>query len=246
MESLVDVFSSFCYYPFPQLYQLPAVLECPKITLVVSPLLSLIQDQENQMNEFVPNACVSFTSGMGVTRHTENWNRVHDPNGGVMMILVTPEKVFKSNKLKVELQKLQHQNRLGRFVIDECHCACQWGHDFRPDYAKISVLRTHFPQVPILAVTATASDQVRQDCISIFQLSADHMYFRSSADRPNLRYQVRPKESANEVIQDMVMFIRQNHPKSAGIVYTYSRKDADTVARQLQDEGIKAEAYHSE
>ncbi|KAG7369029.1 ATP-dependent DNA helicase RecQ [Nitzschia inconspicua] len=228
------------------LYQLPAVLESPKITLVVSPLLSLIQDQENQMNDFVPHSCVSFTSGMGAELHNANWSRVRDVTGGVMMILVTPEKVFKSNKLKSELQKLEEQNRLGRFVIDECHCACQWGHDFRPDYAKISVLRTHFPRVPILAVTATASDQVREDCAKIFQLSSDYAYFRSTANRPNLKYQVRPKESAADVIQDMVAFIRENHPRSAGIVYTYSRKDADTVARDLCSAGIVAESYHSD
>jgi hypothetical protein len=137
------------------LYQLPAVLEFPKITLVVSPLLSLIQDQEDQMNGFVRNSCVSFSSGMSVTEQNMNWNKIRDVNSGVMMILVTPERVFKSNKLKSELQKLEEQNRLGRFVIDECHCACQWGHDFRPDYAKLQVLRQHFPQVPILAVTAT-------------------------------------------------------------------------------------------
>jgi len=226
------------------LYQLPAVLESPKITVVVSPLLSLIQDQEDQMNGFVRNSCVSFTSGIGQGQHNENWKRVRDVGGGIMMILVTPERVFKSGKLKSELQNLDEQNRLGRFVIDECHCACQWGHDFRPDYAKLRVLRQHFPHIPILAVTATASEQVRKECVQIFQLSADHSFFRSTADRPNLKYQVRPKES--NVIQDMAEFIKGKHPRAAGIVYTYSRKDADTVASELCDEGIIAESYHSD
>jgi ATP-dependent helicase YprA (DUF1998 family) len=108
-------------------YQLPMILERPKVTLVISPLLSLIQDQQQQMNSFLPDSCVSFTSGMGTSEHTQNWQRVRDPNGGVGMILVTPEKVYKSNKLKSELQKLYEQQRLARFVIDECHCACQWG-----------------------------------------------------------------------------------------------------------------------
>ena len=107
------------------LYQLPAVLESPKVTVVVSPLLSLIQDQEDQMNGFVRNSCVSFTSGMGASQHNDNWRRVRDVAGGIVMILVTPERVFKSNKLRSELQNLDEQNRLGRFVIDECHCACQ-------------------------------------------------------------------------------------------------------------------------
>ena len=113
------------------LYQLPAVLESPKVTVVVSPLLSLIQDQEDQMNGFVRNSCVSFTSGMGASQHNENWRRVRDVAGGIMMILVTPERVFKSGKLKSELQNLDEQNRLGRFVIDECHCACQVREELR-------------------------------------------------------------------------------------------------------------------
>mmetsp|Transcript_15986 Transcript_15986/g.37020 ORF Transcript_15986/g.37020 Transcript_15986/m.37020 type:complete len:940 (+) Transcript_15986:227-3046(+) len=226
------------------LYQLPAVLESPKVTVVVSPLLSLIQDQEEQMNSFVRNSCVSFTSGMGTSQHNDNWKRVRDVSGGIMMMLVTPERVFKSGKLKSELQNLDAQNRLGRFVIDECHCACQWGHDFRPDYAKLRVLRQHFPHVPILAVTATASEQVRKECVQIFQLSRGHAFFRSTADRPNLTYQVRPKES--NVIQDMADFIKSKHPRSAGIVYTYSRKDADTVASELCEQGIIAESYHSD
>ena len=123
-------------------------------------------------------------------------------------------------------------------------CNAQWGHDFRPDYAKLRVLRQHFPHIPILAVTATASEQVRKECVQIFQLSRDHAFFRSTADRPNLMYQVRPKES--NVIQEMANFIKSKHPRSAGIVYTYSRKDADTVASELCEEGIIAESYHSE
>ena len=235
-------------------YQLPALLELnnntantpKKVTVVVSPLLSLIQDQEDQTNSFQPGSCVSFTSGIGTTQHAQNWQRVRDPNGGVGMILVTPEKVYKSNKLRFELQKLFQQGRIGRFVVDECHCACQWGHDFRPDYAKLGVLKNHFPSVPILAVTATASDRVREDCCSILQLDNNYRFFRSTANRPNLRYQVRPKESATGVLEDMAAFIKEHHPRAAGIIYTYSRKDADTVADQLVERGIFAEAYHSD
>jgi hypothetical protein len=226
-------------------YQLPAILEQPKVTLVVSPLLSLIQDQQEQMNHFLPNSCVSFTSGMGQSQHTQNWHRVRDPNGGVAMVIVTPEKVHKSNKLKSELQKLYQQGRLGRFVIDECHCACQWGHDFRPDYAKLGMLKIHFPDVPVLAVTATASEQVRHDCTNILRLDQHYRFFRSTANRPNLTYQVRPKDSAADVLHNMTAFIKLKHATSAGIIYTYSKKDADTVAGELCNRGIIAEAYHS-
>ena len=272
-------------------YQLPVVLERTqrKVTLVISPLLSLIQDQQQQMNQFVPNSCVSFTSGMGTAEHTANWQRVRDPEAGVGMIIVTPEKVHKSNKLKSELEKLYKQGRLSRFVIDECHCACQWGmcfllcllrlglaglgfgglemrihaqdvfsylgfslfffllgHDFRPDYAKLGQLKSHFPSIPVLAVTATASARVRQDCVQILRISRNYQFYRSSANRPNLTYQVRPKLTPSQVIDDMVEFIQTKHNKSPGIIYTYSRKDADTVAEQLREHGIESEAYHSE
>lgn len=95
-----------------------------------------------------------------------------------------------------------------------------------------------------MAVTATASENVRQDCVQIFQLSRDYAFFRSTANRPNLAYQVRPKKA--DVIEDMAEFIKTKHPQSAGIVYAYSRKDADTVAFELTELGIVAESYHSE
>ncbi len=105
-------------------YQLPALLEgrsqSRKITLVVSPLLSLIRDQEEQMNEFTAGSALAFTSGIGTSEQTRRWNLVRDRNSGVCIIFVTPERVFKSNKLRSELEKLNDQNRLGRFVIDEC------------------------------------------------------------------------------------------------------------------------------
>ena len=233
-------------------YQLPALLEgqaSGKVTMVISPLLSLIKDQEDQMNAFFPNSALSFTSGLvgGATEHARRWDLVRDPNAGVCLIFVTPEKVHNSGKLKSELQKLHEQGRLGRFVIDECHCACQWGHDFRPDYAKLGILKAHFPTVPILAVTATASDKVREECIHILQMNPQHLFFRSTANRPNLHYSVKLKDDGKDaVLDDMANFIQEKWPTGAGIIYTYSKKDADTVADRLLERGIVAEAYHSE
>jgi len=233
-------------------YQLPALLEGKsqerKITIVVSPLLSLIRDQEEQMNNFSRGTATSFSSGLGSAEQTQRWNAVRDPDGGVCLILVTPEKVFKSGKLKSELEKLNRQNRLGRFVIDEAHCASQWGHDFRTDYTKIGILKQHFPHVPLIAVTATASDRVREDCCNILRISRNYQFFRSSANRPNLKYCVKVKpEKADELIEAMAEFIQEHHPRNAGIIYCFSKKEANTVSEKLSNTfGITAKAYHSD
>jgi RecQ family ATP-dependent DNA helicase len=229
-------------------YQLPALYEgrfggtTQKVTLVISPLLSLIQDQEEQMNMFAPGSAVSFTSSIGTAEHNRRWSQVQDPNSGVCLIFCTPEKVSKSNRLCSELDKLHVKNRLGRFVIDEAHCACQWGHDFRPDYAKLGKLKSHFPSIPIIAVTATASDRVREDVCEILRIRNDYQFFRSTFCRPNLIYSVMPKpDSKDTIIELMVNFIKTKYPRDAGIVYTYSRKDADNVADALCSLGVIAE-----
>jgi ATP-dependent DNA helicase Q1 len=238
-------------------YQLPAILEgkstSRKVTVVVSPLLSLIQDQEEQMNHYCPNSAVSFTSAnrklsskQDVPQQQKQWSRVKNPDGGVCIILVTPERIHKSKVFMHQLQSLNHQGRLGRFVIDEAHCATQWGHDFRPDYAQLGKLKQNFPHIPLLALTATASDPVRKDVCQILRLKPTHIFLRSSANRPNLKYSVRCKPDTKEkLIEQMVQFIQEFHPKHAGIVYTFSRKEADDVAKQLKNNKIAAAAYHS-
>jgi RecQ family ATP-dependent DNA helicase len=234
-------------------YQLPALIEGRgperKVSFVISPLLSLIQDQEEQMNAFEPGSAISFTSSIqgGQAEHARRWDMVRDPKQGMCLVFVTPEKVSKSGKLRSEMEKLFNQGRLGRFVIDECHCACQWGHDFRPDYAQLGILKRHFPSIPVIAVTATASDKVRQDCCTILALGTNYRFFRSTANRLNLLYSVRPKPDGKDaVVDEMVTFIKEKYPQSAGIVYTLSRKDADTVASCLCEYGVVARPYHSD
>ena len=235
-------------------YQLPALWEgryqaARKVTFVISPLISLIQDQEDQMNDFAPGSAISFSSGLqgGNAEHARRWAMVRDPEQGVCLVFVTPEKVHKSKKLQNEMEKLYAQGRLGRFVVDECHCACQWGHDFRPDYAQLGILKSHFPSIPLIAVTATASDKVRHDVCQILRLGSNYRFFRSTANRPNLRYSIRPKKDTKDAfVSDMVDYIKKHHPYETGIVYTFSKKDADTVADKLCDLGVVARAYHSD
>lgn len=232
-------------------YQLPALVEgkspARKITLVVSPLLSLIHDQEAQMNGFCKGSATSFTSGIPKPEQTKRWNLVRDPNSGVCIIFVTPERVSKSNQLMKELEKLNQHGRLGRFVIDECHCASQWGFDFRPDYTKLGKLKRHFPYVPLIAVTATASDRVTENCCEILALGKNYKLFRSTADRPNLKYSIKIKDDNSEnVVKEMVEFIKKKHRNNSGIVYTLSKKDANSVAEKMRNLGITAKAYHSD
>jgi len=233
-------------------YQLPAFIEgrspARKLTLVISPLLSLIRDQVDQTNQFLPNSATSFVSGMpgGASEQARRWELVRNPDSGLCIFFVTPERVHKSNKLRSELEKLHANQRLGRFVIDEAHCATMYGHDFRPDYAKLGILKKHFPNIPLIAVTATASDRVREDCCRILRIDPNHNFFRSSADRQNLTYHVKSKpDSKDAVVKDMVTFIQTHHPKHAGIVYTFSRREADEVATKLESHGISARSYHS-
>jgi ATP-dependent DNA helicase Q1 len=120
------------------------------------------------------------------------------------------------------------------------------GFDYRPDYAKLGVLREAFPYIPIMAVTATASERVRHDVCDILQVSRNCCFFRSSSNRPNLTYQVRQKGTGPAVLDSMATFIKDEHAGQPGIVYAYSRKDADTVAEELCSRGIVAESYHSE
>lgn len=234
-------------------YQLPAVIESEsnqcKVTVVISPLISLIRDQEEQMNQFRAGSALSFYSNMvgGTTEQARRWGLVRDANAGVGLIFVTPEKVTKSGRFKSEMEKLNNQGRLGRFVVDECHCACQWGHDFRPDYRQLGILKHHFPNTPMLAVTATASERVRHDCAEILRLGRNYRFFRSTANRPNLTYSIRyKKDSKDAVVKDMVDFINQYHANQAGIIYTFSKKEADQVADSLCNHGIVARAYHSD
>ena len=128
-------------------------------------------------------------------------------------------------------------------MVDEAHCCCGMGHDFRPDYRKLGILKKSFPKVPMLAVTATATDVIREDVVKTLKMNRGYKRFESSRVRSNLRYSIRDK-TAN-VLDDMADFVKQQHKNDSGIVYVWSQKDADSIASELQSRRISAEAYHA-
>uniref|UniRef100_A0A0E0DEF4 DNA 3'-5' helicase n=1 Tax=Oryza meridionalis TaxID=40149 RepID=A0A0E0DEF4_9ORYZ len=218
---------------------LPALI-CNGVTLVVSPLVSLIQDQI--MHLLQANISAAYLSAsMEWSEQQEILRELMSPTCTYKLLYVTPEKIAKSDALLRQLENLYSRGHLSRIVIDEAHCVSQWGHDFRPDYQHLGILKQKFPQTPVLALTATATASVKEDVVQVLGL-ANCIIFRQSFNRPNLRYFVWPK--TKKCLEDIHNFIHANHNKECGIIYCLSRMDCEKVAAKLREYGHKASHYH--
>ncbi|ESL05589.1 ATP-dependent DEAD/H DNA helicase recQ [Trypanosoma rangeli SC58] len=225
-------------------YQLPALMPNPaQVTIVISPLISLIQDQVYALiaNDIPAIALTGQTSDTPRRALFAEW-----ASGRIVhtLVYVTPEYFGRSDHFVQCLVHLANRRLLSRFVVDEAHCVSQWGHDFRPDYRKLAVLKQKFPAIPISALTATATDLVQQDIVSTLRLR-DALVFKGSFNRPNLSYSVRKVgRSVGSVVVDLIK--HRFPPRSCGIVYCLSRKDCEKMAAELVGAGIRASYYHAE
>lgn len=214
-------------------YQLPALL-MPGTTVVVSPLISLMKDQVEalQANGIIARALNSTND------ETTNANlRFECIQGRVKLLYISPERLLS------ELNFLLKDINISLFAIDEAHCISQWGHDFRPEYTQLKVLRQQFPHVPIVALTATADKITRQDIIQQLAMK-DPQVFISSFDRPNLSLDVKRGFQQKEKIRTILDFIKR-HQNESGIIYCMSRSKTEKVAELLEEHGIRTAVYHA-
>ncbi|MDP1977290.1 DNA helicase RecQ [Undibacterium sp.] len=213
-------------------YQIPALLR-NGVGIVVSPLIALMQDQVDALAEVgVRAAFLNSTQSFDEILAVEKKMR----EGDIDLVYIAPERLLTQRCLEL----LQVVN-IALFAIDEAHCVSQWGHDFRPEYIKLSALHERFPNVPRIALTATADQQTRDEIIHRLQLE-NAMQFVSSFDRPNIRYQIVEKGNGRKQLLD---FITAQHSGDAGIVYCLSRKKVEETAEFLNENGISSLPYHA-
>lgn len=212
-------------------FQLPALAR-QGLTVVVSPLIALMKDQVDALNAGgLPATCLN--SSLTSSEARERLRGLHQ--GAYRLLYVAPERLMMEGF--VDTLKKWGPNLL---AVDEAHCISEWGHDFRPEYRKLAGLRSHFPEVPLMALTATATTRVREDIVSQLQLREPRCYV-ASFNRPNLFYRVLVRHKPYDQILDFV----RSKPRESGIIYCQSRKSAEKVAAQLEADGIRSRPYHA-
>lgn len=217
-------------------YQLPALLR-DGVAIVVSPLIALMQDQVDALQQLGVRAAF-LNSSLDAESAREVTARLMQ--GDLQILYVAPERLLMTNFLGL-LEQIELGTGIALFAIDEAHCVSQWGHDFRPEYRQLTVLHERFPQVPRIALTATADAPTRAEIVERLALE-NACQFVSSFDRPNIRYRVTLKDNAR---QQLEAFIEAEHANDAGIIYCLSRRKVEETAEWLKSRGWDAQPYHA-
>ncbi|TGE85077.1 DNA helicase RecQ [Pseudoalteromonas sp. KS88] len=212
-------------------YQVPA-LALSGLTVVISPLISLMQDQVAQLQALGVKAAY-INNSLNREEQQQIYQQLH--SGQIKLLYVAPEKVLQ----REFLERLSHLN-ISLFAIDEAHCVSHWGHDFRPHYCRLSELKQHFANVPMMALTATADKATRFDIVQQLGLQTPYIH-TGSFDRPNIRYTI---EEKFKPLAQLLRYLKEQQNQS-GIIYCTSRKRVDDIAEKLADAGLNAAAYHA-
>lgn len=214
-------------------YQIPALLR-DGVGIVISPLIALMQDQVAALSQLGVRAA-ALNSSLDQAQAQEVQRQLR--NGGLDLLYVAPERLMTPG-FQTQLQN----TRISLFAIDEAHCVSQWGHDFRPEYMQLSALHEKFPQIPRIALTATADAPTRREIVQRLGLQQARQFI-NGFDRPNIRYRVAASSSGAR--QQLLRFIRDDYPQQAGIVYCLSRRRVEETAAWLCEQGVTALPYHA-
>ncbi len=217
-------------------YQLPALL-LPGLTIVVSPLIALMQDQVDRLRAN-GIAATFINSSLGADTRQRREQAILSSR--VKLLYVAPERLLSATFLSL-LDQVQERVGLSLMAVDEAHCVSEWGHDFRPDYRQLGRLRKRYAQLPVMALTATATERVRQDILTQLMLRDPHIYI-AGFNRPNLSYEVRRKDRS--AYKEIVQLLREE-PGSSTIIYCLTRDKVDDLTRFLASNGINALPYHA-
>ncbi len=223
-------------------FQLPALLK-HGVTFVVSPLLALMHDQVRALQVLkIPAA--QLNSSVTETYVRQTMEDLQSNNPTLKIVYITPERT-EHPTFRGLLHLMNSRGNIAFFAVDEAHCISQWGHDFRPPFRQLNALKRMFPNIALLALTASATALVKKDIVEQLELSPNHKVFTSTFNRAEIHYEVRQKPKQSECWGQIAQLIKGYPANTTGVVYCFSRKDCEAMAQFLCKRGIKAQPYHA-